>query len=80
MKRFSKKDLLRMDLVIQECDPTLATLLKISGEIKLLDDEILNLYCSSTKVSQARVNKLVSKLETVVDLLKQIPDNGSTQS
>ncbi len=84
MKRISKKKLRaciwELDLLIQEYDPTLATLIKTSQETSSLSDEILAAYCSSRSIPKSKFNKLISKVEELLKLLKDTSGGDSTQS
>jgi len=79
MKKFSKTCLSKINQFILEYDPTLAALLEASSEIKALDDEISTAYCSFRKIPKLQLNKLISKLERLLDLLKTVSDSDSTQ-
>ena len=80
MKRISRQEALRMDLIISEFDPLLSVLLKISDEIKSLDNEILSVYCSSRESPKTKIDKLIGKLEKLLELTKQLSEGDSTQS
>jgi hypothetical protein len=72
VKKLSKQNALRMNLIISEFDPTLGILLKISDEVKSLDNEILSIYCPSRESPKAEIDKLIAKLEALLELAKGI--------
>jgi hypothetical protein len=80
MKKFSKTCLSKINQFILEYDPTLAALLEASSQIKILDDEISTAYCSFREIPKPKLNKLISKLERLLNLLKQLSDSDSTHS
>jgi hypothetical protein len=74
MKKLSKKDLKavisEVEVWLSERDPILGILLQNSSEIKTLDKEILDVYCSSREIPDKKINSLIDKLERLAKALK----------